>query len=220
MTLLKITIFTVLVSFVFCSEHCYTVGKDHFFPNWWGGHIALRTSPVIKARIKMDQNMAHYIIPPDQDVQRCQGSWNKLYGASSCAHLHHIDSDRFVWRRSTKCYKIEGKIVKEIPNCPEADKIEIAAYAYDHGEKPFEHQGTLLKQFKTLIDVNKWYRYQINIMSDSTRYTLYSDEGEILETISIDHKTCWLRNWGYMLGFYFGGACPAPSNVSACYEYL
>ena len=208
-----------LACLITATEKCYKIQKDNFWPPW-GGYINAKTSEVVSARVKLDPNTATYKIPEDQDSHRCQGSWNKLFGASRCASLHHIDSDRFVWRRSTKCWKFEGNKVVDIENCSEIGKLEIAAYAYDAGLKPFEHPGTLIRQFKTLVVTGQWYKYVVETQPTSTIYTLYNDSGKLLETQTITHRSCWFCNWGYYLGFYFGGACPAPQEVSACYDYL
>ena len=44
-------------------------------------------------------------------------------------------------------------------------------------------------------------------------------EGEVLEEITIDHRDCGEKSFlkGSLLKFYFGGQCPAPHEVKACY---
>ncbi|CAF4752884.1 unnamed protein product, partial [Rotaria magnacalcarata] len=78
-----------------------------------------------------------------------------------CGYLtsNHKDSDRFVFRRVGSCLRYEaGHVVGENDNCAEANLIEIAAYAYDNSLKPFENQGTLLKEFSTRLQVDSWYK--------------------------------------------------------------
>eukprot|EP00831_Metopus_contortus_P084351 TRINITY_DN9552_c0_g1_i3.p1 TRINITY_DN9552_c0_g1~~TRINITY_DN9552_c0_g1_i3.p1 ORF type:complete len:207 (-),score=32.01 TRINITY_DN9552_c0_g1_i3:177-797(-) len=171
-------------------------------------------------RVHGDSNAARYVIPIYQDTHRCQGSWNKLYGASRCAMHHQRDSDRFVWRRSPICWQFDGKKVVEIPDCSDAGKLQLAAYAYDDYKKPFQNYGTLLKVFSTMVYTDQWYRYRIDQMTDESIYSLFDDAGNLMETQTIKHRQCYFRTWGYMLGFFFGGACPAPLQVDACYEFL
>jgi len=124
----------------------------------------------VEARVKLGDTASTYFIPSEVEEQkRCMTSWNKLYGYSRCfGSLHHDDSDRFVWRRAQSCLDYQGKIVEEKSDCDESGKIELAAYAYDKGLKPFQHQGTLLKQFDTLIDIETYYRYRLTFNDDST----------------------------------------------------
>ena len=76
----------------------------------------------------------------------CIGSWNKLWGFSRCAALHHVYSDRFVWKRAASCVITSGDYMTGVvPNCADAGKIEIAAYSYDNSLLPFQNIGTLLK---------------------------------------------------------------------------
>ena len=67
-------------------------------------------------------------------------SWNKLWGYSRCGFSHHHkDSDRFVWRRAQDCIDYSTVVEGEIENCPQAGMVEIAAYTYDDGLKPYEN---------------------------------------------------------------------------------
>ena len=171
--------------------------------------------------IKFDKSASKYMFTPeDPKGHLCTSSWNKLYGTSRCTFDPHLDSDRFVWRRAYSCVQFNGQYsVAEKPDCAESDLIELAAYAYDKGAKPFENQGLLLKEFKTKVKVDTWYGYKLKIFPTYTQYELSNEDGELLETITIDHRDCGATYLlGNLLKFYFGGQCPAPQEVSACYR--
>ena len=127
--------------------------------------------------------------------------------------------DRFVWRRASSCVNFAGGYsLGENEDCAESDLIELAAYAYDNSQKPFENQGRLLKEFQTKVRVDEYYGYKIKINKTNTIYELSTREGELLETITIDHRDCGSTYLiGSLLKFYFGGQCPAPQTVKACY---
>ena len=128
-------------------------------------------------------------------------------------------SDRFVWRRAGSCVLFQGGYsVGEDADCAEKDLIELAAYTYDNSDKPFEHQGRLLKEFKTKVRVDEWYGYKLTIYPTYTVYELSTKDGELLEQITIEHRDCGSTMLvGNMQKFYFGGQCPAPQTVKACY---
>ena len=70
----------------------------------------------------------------------CMSAWNKLWGSSRCgfAHLHHEDSDRFVWRRQM------------LPDgVTPGDAIELAADSYDACVNPYS--PNLLQPFSTVL---------------------------------------------------------------------
>ena len=85
--------------------------------------------------------------------------------------------------------------------------------------KPFEHIGTLLKPFSTTLTVNTPYLTSMSLNDTHTVYTLSdATTRKPLETQTIEHRQCANFQHGIKLGFYFGGVCPAPINVSACYD--
>jgi hypothetical protein len=154
----------------------------------------------------------------------CSTSWNKLFGSSRCGYLNHahLDSDRFVWRRAQECLLFDKEfVVGNSQNCNQTDLIEIAGYAYDNGQKPFAHpnQGKLLKIFNTKIKANEWFGYGLRIMKTHTLYELFDSNKTILESLTIEHRDCGTgyKNGGN-LRYYFGGQCPAPQRVQACYK--
>lgn len=119
-----------------------------------------------------------------------------------------------------ECIRFNGsRVIGEDPNCPLKNKIEIAAYSYDKGRKPFENPGTLLKIFKTLLDVEKPYILKLEYFVDKTDfYLLNGMDQRVLEHVVIDHSKCEYYNRGAVLGLYFGGQCPAPQAVTVCYS--
>jgi hypothetical protein len=134
-------------------------------------------------------------------TEQCQSDWNKLWGKSRCGNHHHDDSDRFVWRATT-----DGN-------------IQLAAYAYDQGKKPFQNEGTLLKTFTTTIAPQQKVGSKIEWFLDRTEYSLFDENGTLLEMVTIEHEnTCANYNRGYMLGLYFGGNCRAPDRVTVCFQ--
>lgn len=102
-------------------------------------------------------------------------------------------------------------------NCPFKNKIEIAAYSYDKGRKPFENPD-LLKIFKTLLDVEKEYFLKLEYFLERTEFTLMDKDKVNLEKVIILHTKCEYYKRGIVLGLYFGGQCPAPQDVTVCYE--
>jgi len=175
-------------------------------------------------KVKFDANVAKYLFSPDDPKGRlCMMSWNKLYGACRCGFLtsNHKDSDRFVFRRANSClnFNDDGTILNEKSGCQESNLIEIAAYAYDNSLKPFERIGTLLKEFNTKLEVEKWYVLKLTFEETRTIYQIYDETNtNLLETQEITHRSCSDYNKGMKQGLYFGGQCPAPQLISVCYD--
>jgi len=112
-----------------------------------------------------------------------------------------------------------GAVVGIKSDCPESNLIELAAYGYDNNLKPFEHQGTLLKEFKTKLEVEKWYVIKLEFQKTKTIYQIYDETNtNLLETQEIEHRSCSDFNKGMKQGLYFGGQCPAPQTISVCYD--
>lgn len=133
----------------------------------------------------------------------CQSDWNKLWGKSRCGNHHHHDSDRFVWRASSSSPSF----------------IELAAYAYDNSRKPYQNEGTLLKQFTTRIEPGQIVGSKIEWYSNRTDYSLLDEKGIVVEVLTIQHENeCADFERGYELGLYFGGTCRAPDRVSVCFQ--
>ena len=207
------------------SPKCFKVLPNYHHSNIlnipFPTRIYIKTRSSITAKVRMDKNMAEYFIPnSNPSVRRCEGSWNKLFGASRCMSYVHKDSDRFVWRRAQSCLNYTGENITIIPNCKDKGKMEVAAYAYDDYLKPFQNIGTLLKPFNTLLDVQQWYYYELQYLPTYTIYNLYDQNYVFLERNVIQHRECGLYAWGYTLEFFFGGYCAAPQEVSACYNYI
>ncbi|KYQ94456.1 hypothetical protein DLAC_04754 [Tieghemostelium lacteum] len=211
------------------SYECDYVSAGEFYadgtgviPNWWG----FRQGNVLKRQYQLNPNMAEYMFnDTNPKGELCSVSWNKLFGSSRCGYLmpHHIDSDRFVWRRDPACLIFnDSKVVGEVPNCPTAGQVQIAAYAYDLGNKPYQN-SSLLTQFDTQLMVSQNYTMEIIFEETTGIYNLYTsiEDGQVLlETHTIQHTACTEYDHGYLLGFYYGGECPAPDYVSVCYEKI
>lgn len=201
---------------------CPTIEQGQHFPSQNDSGTP-KIAGKIHTSIRFDTNTAHYLFPPtESEGRRCATSWNMIWGATRCGFnmTNHEDSDRFVWRRAISCFifDAQGHVIGEKTNCSEANLIEIAAYAYDGGRKPFQHQGTLLKEFTTKVRVNDWIKFTLNFRSTETIYRLFDDHNRLLETQTIEHRTCKQFRRGTRQGFYFGGVCPAPQPVSVCYQ--
>ncbi|CAF0739282.1 unnamed protein product [Adineta steineri] len=184
----------------------------------------LKSDAIVSSRVKFTQSAGRYLFAPTESRGHlCTTSWNKLWGACRCGYLtsNHKDSDRFVFRRANSCVQHEnGYTVGEVEDCSEKDLVEIAAYAYDDSRKPFEHQGTLLKEFATKLRVDTWYKVTLIFEEAKTTYQLFDDEGQHLETQEIIHRQCKDFKLGTWQDLYFGGQCPAPQAVSVCYEKI
>ena len=140
----------------------------------------------------------------------CMYSWNKLWGSSRCgfAHPHHLDSDRFVWRRQMQPDGITP-----------GSMIEIAAYSYDDGSNPYNPPDTnLLQPFTTILQPDVPYNLSLNLSDPSkTIFTLIAET--VRESKTVEHtNACKRAAEGYRLSLYFGGQCRAPSNVTVCYN--
>ncbi len=183
----------------------------------------INTHKEVFSLIKFDNSSVSYLFKSDDPRGHlCTTSWNKLFGTNRCNNVisPHQDSDRFVWRRSQNCVEFNGQyLLGEKSDCNEFDLVEIAAYAYDKAEKPFENQGRLLKEFKNKVRVNQWYGYRLKINVNYTEYELSDSDGNLIENHTVEHRDCGASlAVGTLQGFYFGGQCPAPKPVSACYK--
>ena len=204
------------------NEKCYSVKESWHYPSLIP-FTGFNSNKELFNWIKFDRNAASYLFKSDDPKGHlCTTSWNKLYGTSRCNNYltPHQDSVRFIWRRSQKCMVFNGDyLVGEISDCNERDLIEIAGYTYDNGDKPFQHQDRLLKIFNHKVKVEEWYGYRIRINSNNTEYELLDWNSNLIETVIIEQRDCGTTSYsGSLLGFYFGGQCPAPQTVTACYK--
>jgi hypothetical protein len=200
---------------------CRTVKKGAHYSTMLPFH-GLKMDATITARVQFTNSSARYLFPPSESKGLlCSTSWNKLWGACRCGYLtsNHKDSDRFVFRRAGSCLLYEGERVVGVNDaCEESDLMEIAAYAYDNSAKPFENQGTLLKEFNTKLRVDTWYKLSLTSEETKTTYQLFDANSQLLETQEIVHRQCKDYKLGMMQDLYFGGQCPAPQDVSVCYD--
>ena len=203
------------------SADCRTVKQGAHY-SLLVSHNGLKSDAVISTRVQFTSSAARYIFPSTEPRgQWCTTSWNKLWGACRCGYLtsNHKDSDRFVFRRVGRCLRYQsGYVVGEEPACPDADLIEIAAYAYDNELKPFENEGTLLKVFNTKLRVDDWFKVSLIFEETKTIYQLYNNNNQLLETQEILHRQCKDFKLGTMQDLYFGGQCSAPQDVTVCYD--
>ena len=203
------------------AADCRTVKQGAHYTSLIPFH-GLKSDAVISTRIQFTASSARYLFPSSETKGHlCMSSWNKLWGACRCGYLtsNHKDSDRFVFRRAGSCLQYDsGRVVAEDSNCAESDLIEIAAYAYDNSVKPFENQGTLLKEFQTKLRVDGWYKVALIFEETRTIYQLFDNNNQLLETQEILHRSCKDFKLGMMQDLYFGGQCPAPQDVTVCYE--
>jgi hypothetical protein len=141
-------------------------------------------------------------------------AWNKLWGKQRCGVFNgiHEDSDRFVFRRCSDS------------TCPKWDNtnpsIEIAAYAYNDGEKPYDGKNPeLLKPFNHVIYPGK--AVILTIADDdkgNVYFTLSDDKDTPIETQIITHsKVCSNFASGALDGLYTGGPCVAPVTMTVTY---
>lgn len=203
------------------AGECRTVKQGAHYTSLIPFH-GFKSEKVISTRVQFTNSSAQYLFPStDPKGHLCTSSWNKLWGACRCGYFtsNHKDSDRFVFRRVGNCLRYQsGYVVGENENCPQADLVEIAAYAYDDGRKPFENQGELLKEFSTLLKVDVWYKVTLIFDATKTTYQLFDNDDQLLETKEIVHRECSSFQLGMMQDLYFGGQCPAPQAVTVCYD--
>lgn len=168
---------------------------------WPGFHRSVPPSYGLNFQTDLQRDFRFDIFTPYELGPDCQSDWNKLWGQSRCARHHHQDSDRFVWRQHA-----------------ETGNIEIAAYSYDNGDKPFQNQGRLLKAFTTVIEPGQEVQSKMHLMQNATLFSLKPLNGTE-ETILIEHPNeCSNYRIGYKLFLYWGGNCRAPSKVKVCFR--
>ena len=143
----------------------------------------------------------------------CMSSWNKLWGSGRCgfAHPHHQDSDRFVWRRQMQADGVTPGNV-----------IELAAYSYDSGVKPYSPPNpNLLQPFTATLTPGVPYDLVLDVSDPAASVFSLSDTYETFtETKTVAHdNACAKAAEGYRLSLYFGGQCRAPSTVTVCYVH-
>ena len=203
------------------ATDCRTVKQGAHYSTLLPFH-GFKSNATITSRVQFTNSSARYLFPPSESKGHlCTTSWNKLWGACRCGYAtsNHKDSDRFVFRRAGSCLVYEaGHVVGENNACAESDLVEIAAYAYDNSAKPFENQGTLLKEFNTKLRVGAWYKVALTFEETKTTYELFDASSQLLETQEIVHRQCKDYKLGMLQDLYFGGQCPAPQDVSVCYE--
>lgn len=178
-------------------------------------NFQFRTDAIIGTKVVFDSSKtARYLFAADNTKGfYCSSSWNKGFGASRCGstNFHHQDSDRFVWRRSPECIVqgANGTMSEMVPGTPGfansscgqnnyLDYVEIAAYAYDDGRKPFENTPELLKVFKTRMRVGSRYAWKISDGGRNVTYDLFDANMTLLESQIITHRSC--DSSGYFTG--------------------
>jgi len=187
--------------------------------------FGLNSRAVLFNNVTLKANTVEYMMSQDDPKGKlCMTSWNKLFGATRCGFLNdiHKDSLRFIWRRAQSCLLFRGEFVMgEKENCAEKNLLEIAAYSYDNGDVPFQSQniGRLLKPFRTMVRVEEKYGYKITNNPTNAVYELFDSDGNLLEEQVVFHRDCGSSfKQGTFSKLYFGGQCPAPSQIDACYE--
>ncbi|CAF1497971.1 unnamed protein product [Rotaria magnacalcarata] len=221
--MLYLTLLTIL--FVFNGAHsldCRIVKQGQHFTSTLPFY-GFKNESVISVRIQFTESTAHYLFPPTESNGRsCSQSWNAVWGSTRCGYLNSqlMDSDRFVWRRVGSClqYDSQGFVISERVDCAEADLVELAASAYDNGLKPYQFSGILLKEFSAKLRINTWYKLQLTFEETKTVYQLSDDASQVLEVQTVQHRSCPKFSSGAYQGLYFGGQCPAPQDVSVCYD--
>jgi hypothetical protein len=98
--------------------------------------------------------------------------------------------------------------------------IELAAYAYDTGVRPYSPtNANLLQEFNTAVVPSTTYVIGMDITPGATVYSIAEPTGAVLESKTVLHENaCSRADEGYRLSMYFGGQCRAPSAVTVCYE--
>ena len=168
------------------------------------------SQPVRSVTVRLPPSDAAYVCNcTAEPYPICMSAWNKLWGASRCGdvHPHHLDSDRFVWRRH------QGS---------PSGRVELAAYSYDGGIKPYSPPNpNLLQPFSSLLLADGQTTYQLRMeLPDAGRtiFVLSDASGAELERKTVVHRNaCADYLKGYQLSLYYGGQCTAPSEVEACY---
>ena len=203
------------------SATCRTLKKGAHYTSMIPYH-GIKSDAMISTRFQFDNSSARYLFPATEPRgELCAISWNKLWGACRCGYLanNHKDSDRFVFRRPINCLLYDsGRVIGENDACSDSGLVEIAAYAYDNGLKPYENEGTLLKEFATKLRVDTWYKVTLIFEETKTIYQLFDNDDQPLETQEIAHRQCKDFKLGLMQDLYFGGQCPAPQDVSVCFD--
>ena len=167
------TIFLIIILIIImmkeneCQWYNKTVVAGNFYDDYWNvpEFLGFLYSTPLKRGVVMEADDVAYLFPPtDEKGHLCSVSWNKLFGSSRCgfAQDHHLDSDRFAWRRHPDCLIFNGSyVIGEVPHCKYANQVQICSYSYDAGNKPFQN-ASLLTIFDTLLTVNTPYLMTID----------------------------------------------------------
>lgn len=113
--------------------------------------------------------------------------WNKLFGAGF-GWNHHENSVRFAWRAGG----IAGGNGKNM--------VEVGAYSYLKGER-FYPEAILQ------MEVGKPFTAEIIVENGIAEFWI--DGAYLLEALPIGDAP----KWGFLLGPYFGGNNPAPTDI-------
>ena len=207
-------LFEIVILVSLCSStysYCRDVKKGY---HYYEGHSLVPKFVNAKIRhvtVMFENDTVSYVCDCEQEpYPGCMYSWNKLWGSSRCGftHSHHKDSDRFVWRR---------QILRDGITLGSA--IEIAAYSYDKGVKPYDPPNSnLLQPFSTILQPNVAYTLKLDLSDPSN--TIYEiNSSKIHERKVVNHaNNCSSAQEGYELSLYYGGQCTAPSTVTVCYN--
>lgn len=200
-----------MLMLLYCSSmavaewQCRTVEVGDHYPSG-GATTGLISDAVRSVQIRFDDSAANYTCDCGGSPMPGCGQWNKLWGASRCGHTHHhhLDSDRFVWRMA------------------DSSTVEIAAYAYSLGVKPYSPpDANLLQVFSVRLTPGQTYTLKMTRSLTTTVYEVFDNDASspALESKTVNHgNECTNFAEGYNLGFYFGGSCTAGSEVEACYD--
>lgn len=193
----------------------YTVKKGLHYPNKTSVVWGENDQKIFSVLVSLSESCATYNSSDSCDDEQWYYDFNKLWGKARCGYTnsHHDDSDRFTWRRCTSsaCAGYDESLGK---------RVQIAAYSYDNGAKPYPDNPELLKVFNTLLIPNVMYMLTLEMdESGLSQYHLSDSDGDSIETQTVQHQNACAENYneGTVHGLYFGGDCRAPEDVTIQY---
>jgi hypothetical protein len=143
--------------------------------NYFGPQIPITSKNSLNFEVYIPDSQIH----PPYDTEKCNGDWNKLFGAGAkLFEDHQENSARFVFR-----------------SLYEKNKIEIGHYTYFNGE-------IIKNKWTEEIDPNRYYEYEIRFEKGLARYFF---ERQLVQEDSIGETSTIKR----FLTPFHGGNCGA-----------
>ncbi len=214
-----------LLALCLVDAKLYVIDAGDHYPRDHSLVPVFRSSTLLSASVVMDVSCGMYVFESNNTSGpelpcAAMGDANKLYGSSRCGYLqfHHLDSDRFTWRRHPRCWTLDTSNTTHCRVAANASctDIQLIAYGYDGGRKPYGPHAdpALMHVFSRAYRVATLYHLALQFAANQTLYTVRDATGATLDTYAMPHRQCDEPLHGYYLFPYFGGPDVAPQRVA------